>query len=152
MTTAEFNALHHTTAHITELGFCLHDFVMSPCQRFRDCINCTEQTCIKGDRRLGSLKDKLALVEMELAAAQDGAAEGIYGADPWTQIQLQTRARLIGLIEIMEDDSIPDGTIVRLANPHEFSPLRRALRSRGVEGAAPPALPLQAPSRQVEQG
>src|SRR5690606_9340562 len=36
VTTAEFNALEKPTAHITELGFCIHDFVMSPCQRFRD--------------------------------------------------------------------------------------------------------------------
>lgn len=132
LTTEEFNTLEKTTAHITEIGFCLHDFVMSPCQRFRDCINCTEQVCVKGDRRLSGLRDQLALVEQQLDAAREGAAEGLYGADPWTHIQLQTRDRLLGLIEIMEDPSVPEGSIIRLANALEFSSARRALRQQGV--------------------
>lgn len=127
MTTEEFNALQKTTAHITEIGFCIHDFVMSPCQRFRDCLNCTEQVCVKGDRRLGRLDDKLALVEDQLEAAKEGAAEGLYGADPWTHIQTQTRDRMRELIAIRNDEAIPDGSIIRLANPLEFSPVKRAL-------------------------
>jgi len=135
LTTAEFNALEKPTAHVTEFGFCIHDFVMSPCQRFRDCLNCTEQVCVKGDRRLQGLREQLALVEEQLDAAKQGAAEGLYGADPWTLIQSQTRDRLINLIAIMADPSVPDGSLVRLANPREFSPALRALRARGHDGA-----------------
>ncbi len=131
VTTAEFNALEKPTAHITELGFCIHDFVMSPCQRFRDCLNCTEQVCVKGDRRLEGLREQLALVEEQLESAKEGAAQGLYGADPWTQIQTQTRDRLENLISIMEDPSVPDGALVRLAHPREFSPALRALRAHG---------------------
>lgn len=139
VTTEEFNALQKTTAHITEVGFCIHDFVMSPCQRFRDCLNCTEQVCVKGDRRLGRLDDKLALVEHQLEAARDGAAEGLYGADPWTHIQTQTRDRMKELISIRNDESIPDGSIIRLANPLEFSPVKRALGAgRAGRLPAPP--------------
>jgi hypothetical protein len=140
LTTEEFNTLEKTTAHITEVGFCLHDFVMAPCQRFRDCINCTEQVCVKGDRRLSGLREQLVLVEHQLEAAKDGAAEGLYGADPWTHIQTQTRDRLVGLIEIMEDPNVPDGSVIRLANSHEFSSARRALRQRGFLPSPPPAL------------
>ncbi|MAH14474.1 MAG: integrase [Sphingomonadaceae bacterium] len=136
VTTAEFNALEKPTAHITELGFCIHDFVMSPCQRFRDCLNCTEQVCVKGDRRLEGLREQLSLVEDQIESAKEGAADGLYGADPWTQIQTQTRDRLKNLIEIMEDPSVPAGALVRLANPREFSPAIRALRANGHDRAA----------------
>lgn len=136
VTTAEFNALEKPTAHITELGFCIHDFVMSPCQRFRDCLNCTEQVCVKGDRRLEGLREQLSLVEEQLESAREGAADGLYGADPWTQIHTQTRDRLKNLIEIMENPSVPDGALVRLANPREFSPAIRALRAHGHDRVA----------------
>jgi hypothetical protein len=131
VTTAEFNALEKPTAHITEFGFCVHNFAISPCTLFRDCLNCTEQVCVKGDKRLKGLRDELPLVEQQLVYAKEGAAEGYYGADPWTHVQQQTRDRLVNLISIMEDPLVPDGSIVRLANPLEFSPAKRALRARG---------------------
>ena len=132
VTTEEFNTLEKPTAHITEIGFCVHDFVMSPCQRFRDCLNCTEQVCVKGDRRLAGLRDKLAMVQKQVELAEEGAAEGLYGADPWTHIQRQSRDRLRGLIAIMEDPSVPDGSVIRLANSYEFSATKRALRQKGL--------------------
>lgn len=141
LTTAEFNTLEKPTAHITEFGFCIHDFVMSPCQRFRDCMRCTEQVCIKGDQRLQGLRRQLELVETELEKAKVGATEGLYGADPWTHVQSETQARLRGLIEIMEDPTLPDGSIIRLANPKEFSPARRALAYRERDNIAAPQLP-----------
>lgn len=45
----EFLQLKFPTAHTTELGFCIHDWTMLPCQKHRDCINCTEHVCLKGD-------------------------------------------------------------------------------------------------------
>lgn len=144
-TTAEFNALEKPTAHVTEFGFCVHDFVMSPCQRFRDCLRCTEQVCVKGDRRLQGLREQLSLIEVEIEKARAGAADGVFGADPWTQVQTETRDRLKGLIEIMEDPVIADGSIIRLANPNEFSPARRALRHRGQDEHIQHRLPLAGP-------
>ena len=51
-----FNILAIPTAHITELGYCIHDYTMSPCQKHLDCLNCTEQVCMKGDRRLENIQ------------------------------------------------------------------------------------------------
>ncbi len=85
MTRQEFNTLAMPTAHITEYGFCIHDFTMSPCQRFRDCLNCTEQVCIKGDRRLDRIKERHRIVkELRDKAAQE-INDGTAGADRWYQ-------------------------------------------------------------------
>ena len=134
MTRQEFNALTIPTAHITEYGFCPHDFAMTPCQRFRDCLNCTEHVCIKGDCRLERIKrlyeDVLLLKNKAVQEMNDGTA----GADRWFDIQDMTEKRLRELIGILENPAIQNGAIIRLRNENEFSPLRRAVEIRLDEG------------------
>ena len=123
----KFELLVIPTAHVTEYGYCVHDYVMSPCQRHRDCLNCSEQVCIKGDHRISRLKQRLESIRQLKARAEAEIAEGTAGADRWYEIQKLTESRLGELIAIMEDPAVPDGTIIRLRNEAEFSPLRRAL-------------------------
>jgi hypothetical protein len=130
MTRQEFNTLAIPTAHVTEFGFCIHDYVMSTCQRYRDCINCTEQVCIKGDKRLDRMRVRYSQIKQLKQRAEEAIAEGSAGADRWYEIQALTEVRLAALIAILEDPSIEDGTIVRLNNENEFSPLRRALEAK----------------------
>jgi len=46
---AEFARLAIKTAHTTDFGYCIHDFVMAPCELHADCLNCVEHVCVKGD-------------------------------------------------------------------------------------------------------
>ncbi|HDV6632644.1 TPA: hypothetical protein RJX14_001436 [Legionella pneumophila] len=130
MTRQEFNTFAMPTAHITEYGFCIHDFTMSPCQRFRDCLNCTEQVCIKGDRRIDHLKERYAIVEKLRDKAAQEIKDGTAGADRWYQIHDLTEKRLRELINIMENPNIQNGAIIKLRNENEFSPLRRAIEAK----------------------
>ena len=130
MTPQEFNDLVHPTAHITRWGFCIHCFVMSPCQRFADCLNCSEHVCIKGDRRIDELRIQYQKVRELKMRAEEEIAQGAAGADRWFEIQVLTEMRLAELLSILEDPSIENGTIVRLRNQFEFSPMRRALEAR----------------------
>ena len=123
----DFELLVIPTAHVTEYGYCVHDYVMSPCQRYRDCLNCSEQVCIKGDHRISRLKHRLEATRLVMARAEAEIAEGVAGADRWYEIQKLTETRLSELVAIMDDQSVPNGTIIRLRNEAEFSPLRRAL-------------------------
>jgi hypothetical protein len=138
MTRQEFNQLSVPNAHITEVGFCVHDFVFEPCPRFRDCNNCTEQVCIKGDRRLTRMKELRDQIGEQLAGAKAAKSEGAYGADRWEEHHDLTEKRLTNLIEIMEDPTIPDGSIIRLANPNQFSRVGIALRSAASKSLPPP--------------
>ena len=130
MTRQEFNILAMPTAHITEYGFCVHDFTMSPCQRFRDCLNCTEQVCIKGDKRIERLKERHTIVKKLKDKAAQEIEDGTAGADRWYQIHELTEKRLCELIRIMEDPKIQPGAIIKLRNENEFSPLRRAIETK----------------------
>lgn len=130
ITRQEFNTLATPTAHVTEFGFCVHDFVMSPCQRFRDCLNCSEQVCIKGDRRIERLRTKYAQVMALKERADREIAEGSWGADRWYEIHALTAKRLSELISVLERTDIPDGAIIRLKNDEEFSRVRMVLESK----------------------
>jgi hypothetical protein len=129
-TRQEFNLLTDPVVHITEIGFCVHDFVLSPCQLFRDCLNCSQQVCVKGDERLRRLRERRALVETQVHKAKQEIAEGSAGADRWYEIQMKTLDRLNALITILEDPNVPDGAIIRLRDGNEFNPLKRAMASR----------------------
>jgi hypothetical protein len=49
VTPGMINLWEHGAVHATEFGYCVHDYMMSPCDKFRDCINCNEQVCVKGE-------------------------------------------------------------------------------------------------------
>ncbi len=117
-------------AHVTEYGFCVHDFAISPCQRCMDCLNCSEQVCVKGDdEKLARLIDQRDHLKEQLENARKASNEGVFGADRWADHQQQTIDRITELIDIMSAEDILDGSIVRLRNDLEDSPVKRTLNA-----------------------
>lgn len=138
VTVADLEAAGDAIAHVTIFGFCLHDYSMLPCQKHRDCLNCTEHACVKGEGvKLERLKAHRDSIRVQLAKAQGANDDGVYGADRWSQHQLKTLERADQLIGILESDDTPDGTVIRLSSDQEFSPLKRAIAAR----SAAPSLP-----------
>jgi hypothetical protein len=147
VTFADLDAVGEGIAHVTEYGFCVHDFSMLPCQKHRDCLSCTEQVCIKGDDiRLERLLQQRDGIRMQLEKAREANEGGLYGADRWSQHQQQTLERVSQLIEILESPNTPKGSVVRLSNDQEFSPLRRELAARSgvpkLGTSSPPDTPV----------
>jgi hypothetical protein len=104
------------TAHTTEFGFCVHDFAMLPCQLHMDCLNCDEHLCLKGDKdrnaNLRQWRDETkALLEHSKAAESDG----IEGADRWTQHQTRTLTRVEQILEVYDDQTVPNGAVIQPA-------------------------------------
>jgi hypothetical protein len=135
MSQDEFEGMLVPTAHVTEYGFCIHDFVMSPCQRFRDCINCVEQVCIKGDHRVSRLKERLTAVDQLIGRAAEAISESSSGGDRWLDIQVRTKERLLGLLEILTDERVPSGSLVRLRSDATRSRVGSAIGAVAVVGA-----------------
>lgn len=130
VTSQEFNTLEQAAVHVTEYGYCVHDYTMSPCEKFRDCINCTEQVCIKGDDvKLLRMKNTLAHIETLISKAQKSYEEEDYGSDRWLDYQLKTSKRLKELISILENPSIENGAQVKLRGS-DFSQLRRVAQKK----------------------
>lgn len=131
VTMQEFNTLERGAVHITEFGLCIHDFTMTPCDKYRDCINCAEQVCIKGDAvKLGRIKRRLDEVEKQTLASEKALSEGISGADRWYEYHKNTLKHLKQLVSILENPQVEVGAQIKLRNDEAFSPLRRAVESK----------------------
>ncbi|NML98400.1 integrase [Paraburkholderia sp. RP-4-7] len=114
-TRSEFKGLGLTAAHTTDYGWCAHDFASEPCQMYRDCINCEEQECIKGDQQKeANLRLLKSETEYLLKQAQEALSEEEYGADTWVKHQLLTLERVNALLSILEDPAVPVGARIRL--------------------------------------
>lgn len=127
----EFNLTERGALHFTEFGICVHDYTMSPCEKFRDCLNCQEQVCIKGEsERLKRIKTRLDEVEKDYTAAKSAIAQGYSGADRWYEHHEKTVVRLRQLVEILESLDTPEGSQIKLRDGKDFSHLRRAIRAK----------------------
>ncbi|WP_258188864.1 hypothetical protein [Stutzerimonas stutzeri] len=113
VTLADLDAAGDAIAHVTEYGFCLHDYSMLPCQKHRDCLNCTEHACVKGDsEKLKRLKMQRSLTQIQLDRARAADEAGSYGADRWSQHQIKTLERLDQLIQILESPDVSESPLV----------------------------------------
>jgi hypothetical protein len=135
-----------TAAHTTEYGYCTHDYTMLPCQLHRDCLNCTEQVCVKGEAtKEANLRQLVAETRTLLAAAESAKRDGEVGADRWVDHQRLTLSRAQQLVEILDDPEVPDGSAIQL---HGFVPASRleqavVQRRLNAEQAAVPLLAHQ---------
>ncbi|GGP26762.1 integrase [Silvimonas amylolytica] len=127
----EFARLKIPTAHTTDFGFCVHDYTMTPCEQFADCINCNEHICVKGDAH------KAAMVRRRLEEAQDllsrakiASDEGYYGANRWLDHHEKTVTRLSQLAAILDDDSVPSGAMIQLSDIPTISQTQQAIEDR----------------------
>lgn len=138
VSTQEINLMERGAVHVSLWGVCSHDFIMSPCEKFRDCLNCEEHVCIKGlgndnAQRLDRIKTRLLQVEKDYAEAQAAINNGYAGADRWYEYHQKTIDRLRQLVEILESPHIPDGAQIKLRDDKDFSHLRRVIRVKAVE-------------------
>lgn len=136
---ADYAAQKIPTAHVTDFGYCPHDFSMVPCQLHRDCLFCSEHICVKGDLAAEErLLAKLAETRRLLAAAQAACAEDEYGADRWVQHQQALVGRMHAMVTALQDPAIPSGALIQMTNPDAPSRLKVALDNRVRLGLAYP--------------
>lgn len=112
---AEFSSLGLLAAHTTRYGWCAHDFASEPCPIHRDCINCEEQECIKGEaHKEANLLQLRSEIEYLLKRAHEALTAEEFGADTWVKHQSRTLERINALLSILQDPAVPPGARVRL--------------------------------------
>ncbi len=131
----EFIKMIFPTAHVTEFGYCIHDWTMAPCGKYRDCLKCTEHVCVKGNKGSIRLRDLLPVAEALLQKACDAEVEKYFGADRWLEHHRENVAILRGHLEILDDPKIPDDTVYQLSGIREFSNVCRAIEARTQLGS-----------------
>jgi hypothetical protein len=133
----EFARLKVPTAHTTDFGYCIHDFTMLPCQIHRDCMNCDEQVCIKGDAvREANIRQRREETRALLEEATAATAKGYAGANRWVEHQERTLTRFDKLCLILDDPNVPLGSVIQPSGIVPASRLEQAARQRGLRGSA----------------
>lgn len=112
----QMRALDVTAAHTTDMGACISDFVLQPCQLQLDCANCGEHIYIKdGSGKDDRLRLRLGFHKRLLQKAKEANAIGTRGADKWHQHQKRVVDRLRAILQIIDDSSVAIGTMIRLS-------------------------------------
>ncbi|WEK44308.1 MAG: hypothetical protein P0Y64_05730 [Candidatus Sphingomonas colombiensis] len=103
------------TAHVTDLGICVHPWDALPCQKHGSCSDCGELRVEKGnvEQRERAAKN-LIDTEADLAIAFEEEADGTINADRWVDAHERMASSLKKIIAIHDDPSIPDGHIVQV--------------------------------------
>ena len=134
ITRDEYAQLKIPTAHLTEFGVCIHDYTMSPCQLHRDCMNCTEQICMKGDKKR---TENIKRVKVEtgelLQRAIEEQGDSKAGANRWVEHHSLTFQRWTQLCELLDDPKVPDGSFIQLSNIPVVSPIGQAKLRREAD-------------------
>lgn len=130
------------SAHITDFGMCTHDYAMSPCEIHRDCLNCNELVCVKGDV-VKTANIKFVKYETENLLREAEVAEGAsaYGASRWVKHHRQTLQHCVQLLRILEDPEVTPGALVKLTG---FQPASRIAQiEEELNGPASPVIPAR---------
>lgn len=111
---AAFREVQIATAHVTEIGMCLHDWSLLPCAKHGDCAGCGEHVVVKGDGTQREAAERmLEETKTLLDEATKEAEEGTYGAPRWVAAHQRTMAGLEAIVAVHCDGGIPDGTLVQ---------------------------------------
>lgn len=128
---ADYVAQKIPTAHVTDFGYCVHDFSMAPCQLHRDCMSCNEHVCVKGDKAAEErLAAKIAETRRLLDSARQAMQDEEFGADRWVQHNDEVLKRMQALLALLHDPAVAPGALIQMNNPDAPSRLREALESR----------------------
>jgi hypothetical protein len=121
------------SAIVTELGICEHDYAITPCHRHGDCETCKELVCIKGfSDSLELLKSREKEVALQLEKAMRDHEMGDFGADRWVSNHGWRLAHIRTKIRLLEDESTPDGTPIRIPEEYDPTPVKETLIKKGM--------------------
>ncbi|MCT8869576.1 hypothetical protein [Shewanella xiamenensis] len=115
----------------TGIGFCTHNFAQTPCTKAGECVTCKDHVCLTGiPETLKELEQMEKLISEQLDKAIQANGKDVFGADRWVTHHGWKLGHIRTLIAIMKDESLPEGTIVKIPVEHDPSPTRRALEDK----------------------
>lgn len=125
ITAEQYTELTGRAAADMGVGLCTQDLYQNPCTYLSDfeanCIGCPSSAYCKGDKQaIDLMKRDLAIQEQRLKSAplQMELSKNILSAR-WFKLHSNKVSVYKALIELMEDESIPDGSIIRFTEQRD---------------------------------
>lgn len=104
-----------STAHVTDLGVCIHDWSLTPCMNHFNCAGCSEHLIQKGHAGQRSEAERLLEeTNVLLRRAEIESEDQTYGASRWVDAHRRTKQNLEAVLAVHMDESIATGTLVHL--------------------------------------
>jgi hypothetical protein len=133
ITRDEFARLKFPTAHSTDFGYCVHDYVITPCEMHRDCLNCGEQVCVKGEtEKEKRIRQAHVEATLLLSMAEQAEAEEAFGASDWAEHHRTHLTRITALLEVLDDPAVPRGAVIQLTPVDTRSRLAHPAQARAL--------------------
>jgi hypothetical protein len=108
--------------HRSRYGLCLRSWRAGPCNKFADCLNCSDVLICKGDRFatevIAAERDELVKTYF---AAQEAIANGERSATRWVKVSGPQIQKLDELLSILNNEQIPDGSPITITGPADFN-------------------------------
>ncbi|QFS18490.1 integrase [Acinetobacter indicus] len=131
-TLQELNTRTTLSMHTTEYGLCTHSYIDEPCLKYRNCLNCTEHVCIKGDKeKTKRLQDRLKKEKILWQKDKHAVEKNVTGAKMWLETRELTIQRCEQLVALLNDPNIPDGVPLSLPPSEEVTHLELAYQKAG---------------------
>ncbi|WP_019385591.1 integrase [Acinetobacter venetianus] len=131
-TLQELNTRTTLSMHTTEFGLCTHSYIDEPCLKYRNCLNCTEHVCTKGDEeKKKRLQDRLKKEKILWAKDKKAVSKNVTGTMAWLEMRELTIKRCEQMIALLDDPNIPDGTPLSLPSSEDVTHLDLAYQKAG---------------------
>ena len=131
-TLQELNTKTTLSMHTTEFGLCTHSYIDEPCLKYRNCLNCTEHVCIKGDaEKKKRLQDRLRKEKILWEKDKEAVNKNVTGATIWLEMRELTIKRCEQMIALLDDPNIPDGTPLSIPPSEDVTHLDLAYQKAG---------------------
>ncbi len=128
----EYNTRTSLAMLLTDMGECKSSYYEHPCLKHRDCINCNEHICVKGNKEhLQNIENKFKREKLLLKGDKKALDEGINGALQWYERRSITVQRLKTILEWLNNPDVKVGDRIKLADVEDVTHLDRALIANG---------------------
>ncbi len=118
--------------HRSRYGLCRRSWRAGPCNRFADCLNCSELLMCKGDKvAVETVKTDFDRMVLAFNAAKAAVENGERSASRWMQVAEPQIERLTQLLETLNDANIPDGSPIEIAGT-DFSHEQTLVQEKAV--------------------
>ncbi len=123
--------------HRSRYGLCLRSWRVGPCNKFADCLNCSEVLICKGDR---IATDVITAERKQLAttyqAAQEAIMRGERSATRWVKVNELQIKKMDELLAILNNPKIEDGSPITITGTnfsHEQTLINGKAEEAGVK-------------------
>lgn len=137
VTDPETDILKQGPFHKSRYGICVRSWRAGPCNKFADCLNCSELLMCKGDKLAAeAIRQDHENLHASWLSAVIAIEKGERSASLWTEKTAFQLERMEQLLLLLNDPAIPDGSPVRLAGEnfsHENTILSEKNHQSGIE-------------------